>query len=180
MVLCAQHPCTCLQCKHGEVLDCSWRVKAKKYLADHGLQEDAADGCVTYIQALEMMGLVGPKSPRQRNMLNVFARLPAAHPLRSTMMIMDISQAIDRARAKYDGTVPTMGTNARMWSMQAGRLLDVSEMAKMMGLDLSEADLRSTSETQMRKMLGMSMHVATAGFALIGLLAAVGSRDMPL
>ena len=96
--------------------------------------------------------------------------------MRSTMMIMHISQAIDRARAKYDGAVPTMGTNARMWSMRAGRVLDVSEMGKLMGLDLSEVDLRSTTEPQMRKMLGMSVHVATAGFALIGLLAAVGSR----
>ena len=61
--------------------------------------------------------------------------------------------------------------------MQAGRLLDVSEMAKMMGFDLSEeVDLRSTTRNQMRLMLGTSTHVATAGFALIGLLAAVGYR----
>ena len=92
------------------------------------------------------------------------------------MMIVDISQAIDRARARCDGTVSTMGTNARMWSMRAGRLFDVSEMAKMMGLDLSEVDLRHTTECQMRHMLGMSIHVASASFALIGLLAAVGCR----
>lgn len=173
MVLCAQHRCTCKKCKKGKVLQCSWRIKATKYLADKELQGAAADGCLTYIQTLELIGQEVPNSPRERNMLNVFARLPGAHPLRSTMMIMDISQAIDRARAKYDGTVPTMGTNARMWSMRAGRVLDVSEMAKLMGFDLSEVDLRSTTEGQMRKMLGMSMHVASAGFALIGLLAAV-------
>ena len=177
MVLCPKHPCTCAQCKNGADLKCSWRAKAKKYLADHELQRAAADGCLTYIQALELIDQDVPKSPRERNMLNVYALLPAAQPLRSTMMIMDISQAIDRARAKYDGTVPTMATNARMWSMRAGRLLNVSEMAKLMGLDLCELDLRSTTEGQMRKMLGMSMHVATAGFALIGLLAAVGSTD---
>ena len=108
-------------------------------------------------------------------MLNVFARLAVAHPLRSTMMIMDISQAIDRTRARCDGTVPTMGTNARMWSMRAGRELMVNEMAKLMGHDLGEADLRFTSVSQMRQMLGMSMHVATAGFALAGLLASVGA-----
>ena len=60
--------------------------------------------------------------------------------------------------------------------MRAGRLLDVNEMAKLMRFDHSEVGLRSTTERQMRKMLGMSVHVATAGFALIGLLAAVGSR----
>ena len=177
MVLCAQHPCNYAECKKGKGLQCSWRIKATKYLADKELQGAAADGCHTYIQALELIGQEVPNSPREGNRLNVFARLPGAHPLRSTMMIMDISQAIDRARAKYDGTVPTMGTNARMWSMRAGRALDVSEMAKLMGLDLSKIDLRSTTEAQMRKMLGMSMHVASAGFALIGLLAAAGSRD---
>ena len=146
------------------------------YLAKHGLQDVAADGCVTYIQALELMGLPAPNIPRMRNMLNVFACLPVARPLRSTLMIMDISQAIDRARPKCDGTVPTMGVNASMWSMRAGRLLDVSEMAKVMGLDLSKVDLRFTAETHMRKMLGMNIHVATSGFALIGLLAVAGSR----
>ena len=114
---------------------------------------------------------------KPRMFLNLFACLPCARPLRSTLMIMDISQAIDRARPKCDGTVPTMGVNANMWSMRAGRLFDVSEMAKMMGLDLSEVDLRSTTESQMRQMLGMSIHVATAGFALIGLLAAAGGRQ---
>ena len=130
------------------------------------------------MQGLELIGqLAGPKSPRERNMLNLVALLPCADPLRSTMMIMDISQAIDRARAKLDGSVPTMGTNARMWSMQAGRLLDVSEMAKLMGLHLAGVNLQCTTENQMRKMLGMSIHVATSGLALIALLAAIGARS---
>ena len=132
---------------------------------------------VTYIQALELMGLVAPKTPRQRNMLNVFARLPAADPLRSTMMIVDINQPMRYGGLiRSDGTATPIGGNVFPWSMQAGRLLDVSEMAKMMGFDLSEeVDLRSTTRNQMRLMLGTSTHVATAGFALIGLLAAAGS-----
>ena len=91
-------------------------------------------------------------------------------------MIMDISQAIDRCRAKFDGAAPTMATNTKLWSMRAGRCLTVSEMAKLMGHDFStdQADLTRTSEAQMRAMLGMSMHVATAGYAMIGVLAAVG------
>ena len=59
--------------------------------------------------------------------------------------------------------------------MQAGRVLTVSEMAKLMGHDLSGFNLRCTSEHSMRQMLGMSIHVATSGFALIGLLAVVGA-----
>ena len=94
-----------------------------------------------------------------------------------TTLATAFSQAIDRARAKTDGTVPTMGTNARMWSMRAGRLLDVSEMAKLMGLHLAGVNLQCTTESQMRKMLGMSIHVATSGLALIALLAAIGARS---
>ena len=61
--------------------------------------------------------------------------------------------------------------------MRAGRELTVSEMAKLMGHALDNVDLRLTSETNMRHMLGMSMHVTTAGFALAGLMASVGGAD---
>ena len=135
------------------------------------------DGCLTYIQALEIIGLQVPNSARERNLLNVFACLPEAQPLQDTVMIMDISQSIHRCKPRYDGTVPTMATHARMWSMLAGRELDVSEMAKLMGCELCELNLQYTSAGQMRRMLGMSMHVATAGLALTGLLAALGSAD---
>ena len=171
---CLQHPCFCRQCKDGKKLQCAWRAKAGNYLADKRLTWAAADGCLTYIQALELIDVKVPSSARERNLLNVIARLPAAQPLGATMMITDISQAIDRCKPKFDGTVPTMATNAKMWSMRAGRLLDVSEVAKLMGHDLGTADLRFTSATQMSTMLGMSMHSGTAGFALSGLLAAVG------
>ena len=152
-----------------------------KYLADKNLTNLINDGCLTYMQALELDKETPlpirnvPQSARERNLLNVFARLPAAQPLRSTMMILDISQAIDRCHAKTDGTVPTMATNAKMWSIRAGRALEVVEMAKLMGHDLADVNLRGTSENQMRHMLGMSMHVTTAGYALTGLLGAIGS-----
>ena len=178
MIECPQHPCLCDKCtKQGKRLECTWRARAVAFIADTGLQWTAADGCVTYIQALELAQQKAPCSARERNLLNIFARQPAAQPLRSTRMIFDLSQAIDRCRPKYDGTVPTMATNATMWSMRAGRALNVSEMAKLMGQDLGEADLRFTTEYQMRHMLGMSMHVATAGFALTGLLAAFGAAN---
>ena len=175
MIVCPRHPCNCEKCRRGQRLECTWRAKATAYLADAGLEWTVADGCVTYIQALELADKRVPHSARERNLLNIFARLPAAHPLRDTRMIFDLTQAVDRCRAKFDGTVPTMATNAVMWSMRACRALTVSEMAKLMGQDLCKADLRFTTENQMRQMLGMSMHVATAGFALAGLLAAVGA-----
>ena len=105
-----------------------------KYLDDHKLQWAKDDGCLTYIQALELMGQETPSSARGRNILNMFARLAAAHPLQSTMMIIDISQDLSHTMCTCDGIVPIIGTtNAQMWSMRAWGLLDVSELAKLMG-----------------------------------------------
>ena len=116
-----------------------------------------------------------PQSARERNLRNIIARLPVAQPLRATRLIVDIAQPIDKCRLKDDGVVPTMASNSVMWCMRAGRPLTVSEMAKLMGEDLDDVDLRVTTEYQMRNMLGTSMHVATAGFALTGLMAALGA-----
>ena len=147
-----------------------------KYLADNSMECIVNDGCLTYMQALELIDQKNvPMSVRERNLLNVFARLPVAQPLRSTLMIIDIKQAVDRCRPKTDGRVPAIATNAKMWSLRAGKALTCIEIAKLMGHDLDGVDLRGTTECQMRNMLGMGMHVATAGTALIGLLAAIGS-----
>ena len=61
-----------------------------------------------------------------------------------------------------------------MWSMAAGRMLTASKMAKLVGRDLDAFDLRVTTELQYTHMLAQSMHVATAGFAMAGLMAAFG------
>ena len=117
----------------------------KQFLRDNKVRWTSVDGnAFTYIQALELMNQPVPQSARERNMLNVFALLPMAQPLNSTLLIMDISQAVNRCQPKVDGTVPTMATNARMWSMRARRPLTVSEMAKLMWQDLSTADLEKT------------------------------------
>ena len=122
---------------------------------------DMADGR----EALELIKQPVPHSGPERNLLT----------LRSTAMILDISRGLGRGSPEYYGTVPTKATNARMWSMRAGGELTVSEMAKLMGHALDSVDLRLTTEPQMRHMLEMSMHVATAGFALAGLMASVGA-----
>ena len=148
-------------------------MKATRFIADNKLQY--ADGSLTYIQAIESAGLEGPTSARERNLLNMLARLPMAQPLQETLMVTDITQAADRQSIKYDGTMPTMTPQCKMWVLRAGRPLPVSEMAKLMGLDLNELILDSISAWSIRKMLGMGMHVGTAGFAICGLLGAVAN-----
>ena len=172
MVVCPLHPCKCGKCGKTN-LKCGWRAKAARFIADNKLQH--ADGSLTYIQAIESAGLQAPTSARERNLLNILARLPMAQPLQETLMVSDITQAADRQSIKYDGTMPTMTTHTKMWVVRAGRPLLVSEMAKLMGLDLNELIIDSTSAGSMRKMLGMGMHVGTAGFAICGLLGAVGN-----
>ena len=177
MIECPKHSCKCKKCIAGERLVCSWRAKASAYLRNTGLQKARNDGCVTYIQALELADQKVPQSARERNLLNNFARQPEAQPLRGTQMIFDLSQGIDHCRARFDGTVGNMATNAKMWSVAAGRDLNVSEMAKLMGHDLGEANLRTLPPFYMRQMLSTSMHVATAGYARAGLLAALGATS---
>ena len=149
----------------------------QQFLTDNKLWWMAADENthLTYIQALELINRPVPHSARERSLLNVFARLPMAQPLKSTLLICDISQAVNMCHMRTDGAVPTKYRNAKLWSMRAGRSLSVSEMANLRGHDLSTADLGHTSSNDMMTMLSMSMHVATAGFGLIGLLAAFGS-----
>ena len=101
MVLCSLHVCKCGKC--GQTgLDCSWREKARTYLA--GIFDADApvpfEGRLTYVQVLELAGRTGPTSARERNMLNAFGVTPSLKPLKSTLAIMNISQSIHRIVAR--------------------------------------------------------------------------------
>ena len=63
---------------------------------------------------------VGPKSQRERNLLNVVALSPKLQPLSRTLGIFDLSQGINRTQVRADGAVPVMATNAVMWAVQDG------------------------------------------------------------
>jgi len=75
----------------------------------------------------------------------------------------------------------SLGKIRPAWGRSLHRAIAVvleQEMAKLMGEDLDDVDLRVTTKNQMRQMIGLSMHVATAGFALTGLMAAFGAGGM--
>ena len=55
-----------------------------------------------------------------------------------------------------------------------GRALTVCEMAKLMGHDIQRVEMRCP-ESAFKRMLGMSVHCSTMGFALVGLLASLRS-----
>ena len=120
-------------------------------------------------------GCAAPDSARQRNLLNIMALLECNQPLATTPAIVDKGQQIGRTSLRVDGTVPTLATNAEMWSFPDGRLLSIAELAKMMGHDISQYDLSGTTQTAFRAMLGNSIHVGTLGLAMVCLFATLGS-----
>ena len=129
---------------------------------------------MTYCQVAECHGVMSlPTSGRERNMLNLVSRLPKVHPLASTVANIDVSQAIHLTNVKVDGTVPTMATGARVFSLRDAKPLSVPMMGKLMGRDVSRFSELCISEGQYKKMLGMSFHPACAGMILGGFLASI-------
>ena len=135
-----------------------------------------AKGKLLYSDVLDKHGLA-PRSPRQRNLLDILAVLPWTQPLSSSLAVADKGQKITRASLRVDGAIPTLACNAEIWSFAHGRQLRVMELAKLMGHDTSKYDFSKTSMTAFRAMLGNSVHVATLGQVIACLFATLGSTD---
>ena len=106
-------------------------------------------------------------------MLNIISLLPELHPVPAVPGLVDKSQSISRAALRHDGTVPTMATTATMWSIRDARVLSVQEIGKLMGHDMCNTELSGISETNLKKMLGLSLHVGTAGLIVCCLIASL-------
>lgn len=190
--ICEVHPCKCQSCKaqgsgdstvpiKGMVAPlrgstapeqlpappCSWRRKAAEYIKKHMPNVTLAneEGKLTYVEVMEMMGLEGPTSARERNLLNLVALHPKAVPLDTSLAILDLSQGIDRLTIMANGIIPTLATNSRPWSMRHARVLTVGELMAACGLPPA-ADMREQTESSARFMLGNCMHVADIGIAV--------------
>ena len=118
---------------------------------------------LTYIQVQELYVGQGPQAPRERNLLNIIAMLPACQPLQRTLAIIDKSQSIGMGGQRQDGLVPCMACNADMWVLRLGRRLSLAEVAKLMGHKPEALDVDGVTKTQMVKMFGMALHKGTAG-----------------
>ena len=171
-VLCPVHACQCGRCG-DDSLQCSWRS-----LMQHMLEKDdmmAAtgnmEGKLTYIQAFEMQGGVGPTQPRGRIFLNIVSMLPQCHPLNDTLMLVDKSQNPPFGSLPDDGLVPTLTTTSQLWCMSAGRELKASELAALMGLDTKKMVLKGQTEAWFRKRLGLTVHVPNFGLVLAAAMA---------
>ena len=107
-------------------------------------------------------------------MLNIMAAL---HPnlLREPHAVIDKSQTIGRTSERADGTIPTLTTTSDIFSFGDGGSLPLNECLKLMGHGNTNIDFDELSPTNLRMVLGMSVHVSIAGLILAGLIASIGS-----
>ena len=171
-VLCPVHTCQCGKCGHDS-LQCTWRALLQQMLEKEGLMAAAADmdGKMTYINALEMQGGVGPAQPRARTLLNIVAMLPQSRPLNDTLLLLDRSQNPPFGPLPADGMAPTLTATSQLWCMSAGRDLTTRELAALMGFDTKHMVLKGQSEAWFRKRLGLTMHVPNCGLVLAAAMA---------
>ena len=177
-VVCEVHPCTCIKCTPEDPLACQWRSKAFNFLKEH-FGENVFDvhnlRKLTYCNILELHGKKLMPSPRQRNMLNIVANLPRLHPIKDTIAVIDVSQAIDRIRISTNGLVPTHATNSEFFCLCDGRILNTMQIAYLMGHDVRSLNLTGVSKGHLKHMLGMGFHVSSIGVCLVGLIASTAS-----
>ena len=123
---------------------------------------------------IEGQGADGPRSMRERNMVNILAAL---HPsmMRAPSFVIDKSQTIGRTSNRSDGTIPTLTTSSDVFSFADGGSLSPGECLKLMGHDVTRLNLLNIKEAQVHSILGMSVHTSIAGLALAGLIASIGS-----
>ena len=126
-----------------------------------------------YMALIELAGYPGPLGCRERNMLNIMTKYPEMYPMDATPSIVDKGQSIYRGTLRHDGAVGTIGSIASLWSFPDARILNAAEVAKLMGHDVSAYNIRELRDGSFRKMLGLSLHVATAGLMMTSLLASL-------
>ena len=182
-VLCKIHACGCRVCKGGEMGQCAWRSRHRKYIEDHYVSGSLpyddlialSSSLITYCQAVEAQGVVMPSAPRERNLINVVAAETGVQPLHTTLALLDKTQSLGRTSTRVDGSVPTLGVNSSLFSLGTASTLTTAEVARLMGHELQTLNLQNISERQFRGMIGMSLHKGTAGVLMLGLLASLGA-----
>ena len=133
---------------------------------------------LSYIALIELSGKRGPRSCRERNLLNILSLMPKLFPLAHSPNLVDKSQGIFRGGLRHDGAMGTLASTSEMWSFPDARLLSTSEVATLMGHDTSSMHVDCISDRQFRQLLGLSIHVGTAGMMAAVLLASLGC-DVP-
>lgn len=131
---------------------------------------------LTYVSTVEVvLGMAVPGSPRERSVLNIVARLPNYQPIASSSLVCDYSQSIVMAQIRNDGALPTVATNSMFWSFAEGMKLENHHVAHLHGHLHDDADYKSLSDNAFKQALGLGLHVACIGTAMMSTIAAICS-----
>lgn len=178
--LCPLHKCTCDRCARRPGLLCEWRQSAKNFIEGKlgddfmsSMNNDMMSSRITYVQCIELQGVAGPASPRQRNALNIIANLPILQFMGRTNGVLDLGQTLSRNDLRADGLLPTLCKNSALFSLDNGCFLEPFHTAKLMGHKMEQIRVRCVSDTHFKAMLGNSVHVACAGFLIGGAVASL-------
>ena len=128
---------------------------------------------LNYVNLIEMSGIAGPQSCRQRNMLHATLLLSDLQPTRAISSLFDKTQGIARDGIFHVGTVPTMATNASMWRLLDARVISVQERGHRIGHDMDSARVHGICETHLNNLFGRSLRVGAGGLMLSRRLAAL-------
>ena len=166
--------------------ECAWRPLHRDFITETVCAETIPHDAfiteyapqLTYAALIELSGKRGPKSCRERNVLNILSLLPKMHPIPTTPNIVDRSQGIYRGGLRRDGAMCTLASSSLLWSFADARLLSQPEIATLMGHDTSSLQVDGVTDKQFRTLLGLSIHVGTAGMMAAVLLASLGC-DVP-
>lgn len=174
---CPRHPCKCPKCSQtAQAQECVWRLKAMDWIHKHygpqWLQGSIAER-LTYCRVAEMQGRATPSSARERSLLNLLAHMEVLRPIAATQGILDLSQAIDRCSLRTDGSIPTVATNTRLWSLSDAEELSLGSVAYLHGHDLAALRGLPESPAQLRCLLGNGLHRACVGMLEAAAFAAI-------
>ena len=175
---CDMHQCKCNRCGH-DGRQCSWRGLFAKMVEDAGLTRiiKANISTLTYLQVMESQGQQGPDQQRERVLINILASKVDAKPLNDTLMIADLSQNPPHGAVLLEGDLPTLTTTSRLWCFQTGEMVSVYHLAIIMGVDTTTITFeKGMSATWFRQRLGLTVHVANFGMALMAALTPPLSR----
>jgi hypothetical protein len=161
------HMCPCAECREGRT--CIWR---KRHQA--GWARVGASGGVGYLELMGQRGIqasIDLESPRQRNLVELTVAKCGRGDVDSIINgVLDVSQSFGHHQWRSDGTLPTLGTNSKMFSVGLGRCLDIVDLYRLMGFP-PVYDLASRPYNVSVKLLGNSMHVGTVGTMLTVMMA---------
>ena len=97
---CMVHACKCGICRPGDTQPkCKWRELHRNLITEKfgdDFLKEPNDQKLTYIQCLELEGIPGPASQRERNLLNLLTSLPDASPIADSLQVLDKGQGISR------------------------------------------------------------------------------------